>query len=325
MSVISVIIPCFNEEQVVYETQERLSKVLNRIESDYEIIYVDDGSRDSTYEKLIDLAKIDCNIRVIRFSRNFGHQIAITAGMDYAIGDAIVVIDADLQDPVEVISEMVDKWKDGFDVVYGKRIKREGESQFKKVSANIFYKVLFKLSDEVIPKDIGDFRLIDRKVADSLKQMPEKTRYVRGLIAWLGYKSTSVEYVREARFAGETKYPLGKMFKLAFDGIISFSYKPLKLASFLGSTVSFASFIYLIYIIFRKFYSNDSISGWTSLMAVLLIMSGMILLVLGIIGEYLARVYEEVKARPTYIINSTVGFNEEMARNTEYNKIVNGI
>jgi dolichol-phosphate mannosyltransferase len=310
MSLISIVIPCFNEEEVIYETHLRLEKFLITIDMDKEIIYVDDGSRDSTYEKLLQLAKMHHDIRIIRFSRNFGHQMAITAGMDYASGDAIVVIDADLQDPVEIISEMVDKWKNGFDVVYGKRVRREGESQFKRISAKIFYRILFKLTDEVIPKDIGDFRLIDRKVADSLKQMPEKTRYVRGLVAWLGYNSTSVDYVREPRFAGETKYPLVKMLKLAFDGIISFSYKPLKLASFLGSTVSVASFIYLVYIIFRKYYSNDSISGWTSLMAVLLVMSGMILLVLGIIGEYLARVYEEVKARPTYVINSIVGFSD---------------
>jgi polyisoprenyl-phosphate glycosyltransferase len=314
MKLISIIVPCYNEEDVIAETYLRLNAISKRLEFDMEIIFVNDGSQDKTLPILVEIAEKSKNIKVINFSRNFGHQLAITAGMDYAEGDAIVVIDADLQDPVEVILDMVEQWKNGYEIVYGKRIERKGETIFKKLSAKIFYKLLRMLSHEVIPVDVGDFRLIDRKVADALIKMPERSRYVRGLIAWLGFKATSVEYAREPRFAGQTKYPLSKMLKLGLDGIFSFSYRPLKIASVLGGTVSGISFLYLIYIIIQKLINNTIVSGWASLMVVLLFMSGMILLILGIIGEYIARIYEEVKARPQYVITNTIGISNTNSR-----------
>lgn len=307
MKLLSIIVPCFNEEAVIEETYRRLSSIFPALEMEVEVVFVNDGSRDDTMLKLRRIAAQHENVKILSFSRNFGHQIAITAGMDYAKGDAIVVIDADLQDPVEAIGEMVIKWRQGFEVVYGTRIERKGETLFKKISAKAFYKLLNKLTDEEIPTDVGDFRLIDRKVLNALKSMPERSRYVRGLVAWLGFKTTSVEYIREPRFAGKTKYSLLKMFKLALDGIISFSYKPLRFASFIGSLISLLSFLYLAYILYQGSFTDNTVSGWASLMAVMLFFSGIILVVLGIIGEYIARIYEEVKARPIYVIADGVG------------------
>ena len=311
MDLLSIIVPCFNEEEVIEETYRQLCSIFPKLGMQTEVIFINDGSQDSTMHKLCNIAKKNENVRVLSFSRNFGHQIAITAGMDYAKGDAIVVIDADLQDPVEVIVEMVNKWREGFDVVYGKRIERKGETFFKKISAKLFYRMLYKLTDETIPPDVGDFRLIDRRVSNSLKKMPERSRYVRGLVAWLGFKTTSVEFVREPRFAGETKYSFIKMLKLAADGIVSFSYKPLRVASFFGGFASFIGFLYLAYILYSGVFTENTVPGWASTMAVLLFFSGMILLVLGIIGEYIARIYEEVKARPIYVIEDCVGVDFE--------------
>ena len=310
MKLLSIIIPCYNEEDVIEETYRRLSLLYPKLSMNTEVIFVNDGSQDTTMHKLCNIANKSDNIKILSFSRNFGHQIAITAGMDYANGDAIVIIDADLQDPVEVIIDMVEKWRQGFEVVYGKRIERKGETLFKKASATAFYKLLDKLSEEAIPTDVGDFRLIDRKVCNALKKMPERSRYVRGLVAWLGFKTTYVEFSREPRFAGETKYSLRKMVKLASDGIFSFSYKPLRIASLSGVLVSIISFLYLIYVLYQGLFTNNTISGWTSTMAVLLFLSGIILTVLGIIGEYIARIYEEVKARPIYVIDKSVGIEE---------------
>lgn len=309
MALLSIVIPCYNEEAVIEEAYRRLMQIIPKIEMETELIFVNDGSKDHTQQLLTELASKAENIRVINFSRNFGHQLAITAGMDYASGDAIVIIDADLQDPVEVIIEMVAKWKSGFDVVYGKRMERLGETAFKKSSAKIYYWLIDHLSEEKIPRDVGDFRLIDRKVADALKRMPERSRYVRGLIAWLGFQTTSVEFTREARFAGKTKYSFSRMLKLAFNGIFSFSYKPLRLASFFGAVVSFISFIYLVVVLYQGFFTDSTVSGWASLMTVLLFFCGILLLALGIIGEYIARIYEEVKARPMYIVDTTIGLD----------------
>ena len=309
MQLLSIIVPCYNEEEVIEETYKRITAMFPKLGMDAELIFVNDGSRDKTMQMLTEFAMQSPSIKVLSFSRNFGHQRAITAGMDYSSGDAVIVIDADLQDPVEVIFEMVAKWREGFDVVYGKRIERKGESAFKKATAKAFYRLLSRLSEEPIPADVGDFRLIDRKVCNTLKQMPERSRYVRGLVAWLGYKTAYIEYVREPRFAGKTKYPLTKMIKLASDGVISFSYKPLKIASFSGVLVSIFSFIYLLYVLYEGLFTDNTISGWTSTMAVLLFMCGIILSVLGIIGEYIARIYEEVKARPIYVIDRSIGFN----------------
>jgi dolichol-phosphate mannosyltransferase len=284
------------------------------IEMDIEYIFINDGSKDNTYFCLKKIAESSSQVKVINFARNFGHQIAITAGMDYAYGDAVVIIDADLQDPPEVILQMVEKWKEGYDVVYGKRLKRQGETFFKKLTARAFYRILDSMTDVKLPVDVGDFRLIDRKVCDAMKMLPERSRYVRGLVSWVGFKQTSVEYVRDKRFAGETKYPLKKMLKLANDGIFSFSYKPLKLATFFGMTVSALSFIYLIVVLIQKLINHNIVAGWASSMAVSLFFNGVMLIVIGIMGEYVGRIYEEVKARPLYIVGELFGFNKDDKR-----------
>jgi dolichol-phosphate mannosyltransferase len=310
MSKLSVIVPCFNEEAVIEETHRRLSEVLSNIDMDYELIYINDGSRDKTMLFLTSIAELSSLVKVLSFSRNFGHQRAISAGMDYSSGDAVVIIDADLQDPVDVIPKMIEKWQEGFDVVYGKRIERKGETLFKKWSAAAFYRILRMLSEEDIPTDVADFRLIDRKVCAALSAMPERSRYIRGLVAWLGFKTSFVDYVRDPRFAGDTKYSLRKMIKLASDGIFSFSYKPLKIASFIGILVSILSFVYLAYVLISHLFIGNTIEGWTSTMAAVLILCGIILTVLGIIGEYIARIYEEVKGRPIYVIARQIGFEK---------------
>lgn len=306
---LSIVVPVYNEQEVIDETFKRLSAVFKDYFMDVEYIFINDGSKDNTYLKLGEIASRNSCVRVINLARNFGHQIAITAGMDYAKGDAVVIIDADLQDPPEVILEMVKKWQEGYEVVYGKRLKRAGETFFKKFTAKMFYRFLDSMTDVKLPVDVGDFRLIDRKVCDAMKSLPERSRYVRGLVSWVGFKQTSVEYMREKRFAGETKYPLRKMIKLAADGIFSFSYKPLKLATFVGMLISAFSFIYLVVVLIQKFIKNDVASGWASSMAVSLFFNGVMLIVLGIMGEYVGRIYEEVKARPLYIVGELIGFD----------------
>ena len=301
----SVVIPVFNEELVVQETYKRMKLVMDSLNKPYELIFVNDGSRDKTAMMVGKICDTDSNVKLIDFSRNFGHQLAITAGMDYAIGDSIVVIDADLQDPPEVIPEMIQKWSEGYDVVFGKRLKRKGETLFKKITAKFFYRFLKTMTDVDIPVDAGDFRLIDRKVCDALKAVNEKSRYIRGIISWLGFKQTGVEYVRDKRFAGETKYPLKKMIKFALDAITSFSYKPLKLASYFGTFISFLSFIYLLFVLYLRLFTDNTIEGWASTLAVSLFFNGIVLIILGIIGEYIGRIYEEVKGRPLYIIRET--------------------
>lgn len=306
---LSIVVPVYNEQEVIDETYRRLSEVFKDYFMDVEYIFINDGSKDDTYFKLKEIASGNKEVRVINFARNFGHQIAITAGMDYAKGDAVVIIDADLQDPPEVILQMVDKWEEGYEVVYGKRLQRAGETFFKKFTAKTFYRFLDSMTDVKLPVDVGDFRLIDRKVCDAMKCLPERSRYVRGLVSWVGFKQTSVEYQREKRFAGETKYPLKKMLKLAGDGIFSFSYKPLKLATFVGMLVSVFSFIYLVVVLVQKFIKNDVVSGWASSIAVTLFLNGVTLIVIGIMGEYVGRIYEEVKARPLYIVGELMGFD----------------
>ncbi|HOQ76539.1 MAG TPA: glycosyltransferase family 2 protein [Thermoclostridium sp.] len=301
--VCSVIVPMYNEEEVIHETYRRLTRVMKDFGEGYEIIMINDGSRDKTGEIISQLCKQDSNVKMIDFARNFGHQTAITAGMDYAAGDCMVIIDGDLQDPPELIPEMIRIWREGYDVVYGKRISRKGETFFKKFTAKCFYRILKALTDVDIPVDTGDFRLIDRKVCEALKQLPERNRYVRGLMSWVGFKQKALEFERAERFAGETKYPLKKMIKLASDGIISFSYKPLKLATYIGSAISIISFLYLIVVIIQRiFWPHSTQSGWASLIAVSLFFNGIILLMLGIIGEYIGRIYDEAKGRPLYII-----------------------
>lgn len=308
--VCSVVIPVYNEEEVVNECYSRIKKVMDSTNEKYEIIFVNDGSRDNTRQMLKEICRVDGNVKMIDFSRNFGHQSAITAGMNYSVGEAVVVIDADLQDPPEVILRMIEKWKEGYQVVYGKRLKREGESIFKRATAKLFYRLLARLTEFDIPVDAGDFRLIDRKVCDALNKISEKNRYVRGIISWLGFNTTYVEFVREKRYAGKTKYPLRKMIKFATDAVVSFSYKPLRITSYLGMVLSVVSFLYLIVALFLKLFNViDTVQGWMSIVAISLFFNGIVLLVLGIMGEYIGRIYDEVKARPLYVVNEFVNFN----------------
>ncbi len=311
--VCSVVVPMYNEEAVVEETYKRLKAVMEQSMVSYELIFVNDGSRDKTALMLSDICKRDKCVKLVDFSRNFGHQIAITAGMDYSMGEAVVVIDGDLQDPPEVILEMLAKWREGYDVVYGKRIERKGDSFFKKATAAIFYRLLNKLTDVDIPVDTGDFRLIDRKVCDSLKKINEKNRYIRGIISWMGFSQTGVEFVREDRYAGVTKYPLKKMIKFAFDAITSFSDKPLKLASYAGMLLSVSSFIYLIEVVYQKIaHPASTIQGWASTLAVSLFFNGIVLMMLGIIGEYIGRIYDETKNRPLYLVKNLENVDREV-------------
>jgi polyisoprenyl-phosphate glycosyltransferase len=305
----SIVVPMYNEEEVIMESYQRLKKVLDQLTAPYELIFVNDGSKDQTATIIQSICEKDHNIKLIDFSRNFGHQVAITAGMDYSIGQAIVVIDGDLQDPPEVIPKMIAKWQEGYDVVYGKRTERKGDTFFKKLSAKIFYRFLKKMTDVDIPVDTGDFRLIDRKVCDALKQVNERNRYIRGLISWLGFRQTGVEFSRDKRFAGTTKYPLKKMLKFASDAITSFSYKPLKIASYVGSLLSLFSFCYLLVVLYEKLFTANTIPGWTSILAVNLFFNGIVLLILGIIGEYIGRIYDETKGRPLYVVRDLRNFS----------------
>ncbi|MCQ2008599.1 MAG: glycosyltransferase family 2 protein [Sporolactobacillus sp.] len=304
----SIVVPVFNEEKVIYESYKRLKTVMDRTYESYELLFVNDGSRDRTSELLNYISEGDTNVKVIEFSRNFGHQIAITAGMDYATGQAVVVIDADLQDPPELILKMIEKWEEGYDVVYGKRVERKGETFFKKLTASLFYRTLKMSTDIDIPLDTGDFRLIDRRVCDEMKRIPEKNRFIRGLVSWVGFKQTAIEYVRDERLAGETKYPLKKMLKLSIDGLTSFSYKPLKLATYGGAFLSLAGFVYMIVALSLKLFTSSTVPGWTSLIVIQLLFSGFTLFILGVIGEYIGRIYDETKDRPLYIIKEAKGF-----------------
>ncbi|MBR2499484.1 MAG: glycosyltransferase family 2 protein [Clostridia bacterium] len=306
----SIVIPAYNEELVINESYKRLKAVMDTTNESYELIFVNDGSRDKTGAMLSEICDNDKNVKMIDFSRNFGHQTAITAGMDNSSGQAVVVIDADLQDPPEVILDMIAKWKEGYDVVYGKRGKRKGETFFKLFTAKVFYRFLKSMTTVDIPVDTGDFRLIDRKVCDALSSLSEKNRYVRGLVSWVGFRQTDVTYVREERFAGETKYPLKKMIKFALDGITAFSYKPLKLSTYLGFLLSLGSFLYLIAVICIKLFTDMAVSGWASTLSVTLFFNGIILIMLGIMGEYVGRIYDESKNRPLYIIREKKGFSD---------------
>ncbi|KOO44235.1 glycosyltransferase family 2 protein [Priestia koreensis] len=307
----SIVIPVYNEEAVIHETYRRLKSVMNSTKEAYELLFVNDGSRDQTAAILKGYSDGDDSVKLIDFSRNFGHQIAITAGMDYARGEAIVVIDADLQDPPELILEMIEKWKEGYDVVYAKRVQRKGETFFKKQTASLFYRILRASTDVDIPVDTGDFRLIDRRVCEEMKGIQEKNRFVRGLVSWVGFKQTAVEYVRDERLAGETKYPLKKMLKLSLDGLTTFSYKPLKLATYTGSLLSLAGFIYMFIVLYQKLFTDSTVEGWASLIVIQLFFSGIVLILLGIVGEYIGRIYDETKNRPLYIVRECYGMERK--------------
>lgn len=305
---LSVVVPMYFEEEVANECHNRLSTAISAF--DYEIIYVNDGSTDKTLPILKDIAQENNRVKIISFSRNFGHQAAVTAGVKYAKGDCVAIIDADLQDPPELIPDMVDLWKEGYEVVYAKRKKRKGESFFKKVTAKAFYRTLSSLTDTDIPNDTGDFRLIDRKVADAFNSMSEHNRFIRGMVAWLGYKQIPIEYVRDERYAGETKYPLKKMLKLALDGIMSFSTKPLKLVTNLGTLTLLFSLGIIVYALISQFTGNVT-SGWTSTLIVITMLSGVQLLSIGVVGGYIARIYEESRNRPIYLVSEEINVDGE--------------
>ena len=308
MKKISVIVPMYYEEKVAEECYNRLTNVLKNIKDyEYEIIVINDGSKDKTLEILEKLAQNDENLKVISFTRNFGHQAAVTAGLKYVTGDAIVIIDADMQDPPELIPEMLKLWEEGNEVIYGKRKTREGETAFKLLTAKMFYNTLNALSDVEIPKDTGDFRLVDRKVVDTINLLPEHNKFLRGLFSWVGYKQTPFEYERKERFAGKTKYSLKKMLKLASDGIISFSNKPLKIVGGLGIISIIISICILIYALLSYIFKlNNLSSGWTSLMVAITFFAGVQLLSMWIMSEYIGRIYDETKQRPQYIVDKKI-------------------
>ena len=308
MKKLSIVIPMYYEEEVVNECYNRLEKVMSTVEGyDYEIIFVNDGSKDKTLELLTEIANKNEKVKILSFSRNFGHQAAVTAGLRYVTGDVILIIDADLQDPPELIPDMLKLWEEGNEVIYGERKSREGESKFKLFTASMFYKTLNALSDVDIPKNTGDFRLVDRKVVDTVNSMPEHNKFLRGLFSWVGYKQYAFKYERKERFAGETKYPLKKMLKLAADGIIGFSTKPLKLLGGLGIISIFISFLILIYALLSFIFSwNNLAEGWTSLMVAITFFAGVQLLSVWILSEYIGRIYDETKKRPEYIIDKKI-------------------
>jgi dolichol-phosphate mannosyltransferase len=299
---LSVVVPVFNEEESIPLFYDRMTNVLSNMEEfDYEIVFVDDGSHDSSFELLSRLSARDPHVGVLRFSRNFGHQIAITAGLDEVRGDCVVVIDSDLQDPPEVVPAMVDQWRNGFDVVYGVRSEREGETAMKLMTASLFYRMLGRLTNLQIPANVGDFRLMSRRVVDQLKLLREKDRFVRGLVSWVGFRQTGVTYTRAARRAGVTKYPLAKMMKFAFDGITSFSTAPLKLATWTGYISALLAVLYLLSVFVQR-AMGITVEGWATIMVAMLFLGSVQLICLGILGEYLGRIFNEVKPRPMYVI-----------------------
>ena len=309
MKKVSVVIPMYYEQEVVDVCYKRVKKVLDELKEkyEYEIIFINDGSKDKTLDILQDIAKVDKNVKIISFSRNFGHQAAVTAGLKYVTGDAIIIIDADLQDPPELIPDMIEKWEQGYEVIYGKRKKRNGESAFKLLTAKAFYTTLNKLSDVDIPGDTGDFRLVDKKVVDVINSLPEHNKFLRGLFSWVGFEQYEYEYERKERYAGKTKYPLKKMLKLASDGIIGFSTKPIKVIGGFGITFVIASIVILLYFILSKIFGwTNMVKGWTSIMFATTFVGGIVLLSLWIIGEYLVRIYDEAKQRPQYIIKKKI-------------------
>ncbi len=308
---ISIVVPCFNEAAVLREAHRRLAAVAESIpEATFEFIFVDDGSRDETPALLHDLSVADARVRGLRLSRNFGQQVATTAGLEHASGDAVVIIDADLQDPPELIAEMFSRWREGYQVAYGQRSDRAGETRFKLWSASAFYRLVNSISHVQIPPDTGDFRLMDRAVVDALLRMPERDRFLRGMVSWVGFRQVAVPYRRAARFAGETKYPMVKMLRFAADAVFSFSFAPLRLAVWVGFLALGVALAGILYALVLRFFFDPShwVRGWASLFVAVLFMGGVQLISLGIIGEYVGRIYGEVKQRPLYFVRERFGF-----------------
>jgi polyisoprenyl-phosphate glycosyltransferase len=304
---ISIIVPIYNEEENIKEMYKRLASVLGVREFNLEIICVDDGSVDNSLNILKELRAKDERLKIISFSRNFGHQVAVSAGLDFASGDAVAIADADLQDPPEIILEFLKKWQEGYKVAYGIRTKRK-ENMIKRFSYAFFYKILKFVSNITIPLDAGDFCLMDKEIVEVLKQLPERKRFIRGLRSWAGFKQIGVIYERAERFSGKTKYSIGKLFGLAIDGIFSFSYLPLRLASWLGCIISVFSFLGILFVLYLRFFTNTTAPGFSTSVILILFLGGIQLLSLGIVGEYIGRIYEEVKKRPLYLIKEKDGF-----------------
>ncbi|OGK18532.1 hypothetical protein A3D80_01650 [Candidatus Roizmanbacteria bacterium RIFCSPHIGHO2_02_FULL_40_13b] len=307
---VSVVVPAYNEEVGIAAFLERLQGTLKGL--DYEIIVVDDGSVDGTLTVLSALAAKNDRIKAISFTRNFGHQMALSAGYKYAQGDCVVTIDADMQDPPELITELIEKWQEGYKIVYAKRRERE-ETIFKRVTASLFYRVLNTFSETPVPIDVGDFRLVDREVAELIGQLPEKSRFLRGLVAWGGFSATSVDFIRRKRMHGKTHYPFFKMLNFALDGVVSFSTKPLKMAIYLGIIASLLGFSGIVYAIWRRFFLPHEfwVTGWTALFVAIVFFGGIQLFTTGIIGEYIGKIYKEVQGRPMYLVKETVNIERQ--------------
>jgi len=298
----SIIAPIFNEKDNLPELHRRITEVMNSTGEAWELILVDDGSSDGSSDIIRDLAKKDTHVRPVIFARNFGHQVAVTAGLDYSRGDAVVIIDADLQDPPELILEMSRKWKEGNEVVYAVRAEREGESWFKLWTASLFYRIISRITDVKIPLDTGDFRLMDRKVVNVMNQMREKHRFLRGMSAWVGFKQVGVEYKRVARVAGETKYPFRKMFKLAVNAVTGFSYFPLQVATYVGFISASISILAIPIVVYLRVAGHPQFTGQATTLIAVLFLGGVQLISLGVLGEYIGRLYDEAKGRPLYIV-----------------------
>ncbi len=302
--IISIVVPVFNEEEVLPEFHRRLLSVIDSLPLDSEIIYIDDGSSDRTAGVLHDLKATDSRIAIIDLSRNFGKEIAMSAGLDFAHGDAVVVIDADLQDPPELIVDFIKHWDEGFDVIYAKRIIRDGETILKKITSHLFYRIIQKVSRVHIPEDTGDFRLLSRRAVDSLKRLREHHRFMKGLFAWIGYPQKAVSYRRDPRFAGKTKWNYWKLWNFALEGITSFTIAPLKISTYLGLVTAFGAFLYALYVIAKTLIFGDPVKGYPSLIVIILFLGGIQLITIGVIGEYLGRMFNETKQRPLYFLKA---------------------
>ncbi len=304
----SFVIPVYNEEEVLPELHRRIVAVMDTLDGPSEAVLVDDGSRDNSYPLMLELNALDPRFKAVHFSRNFGKEVAVSAGLDLATGEAVVLLDADLQDPPELVVEMAARWREGYDMVYAKRDRRINETWFKRQSSRLFYRTLRRISDVDVPLDVGDFRLVDRRALDAFRSMRERNRYVRGMFGWIGFKQIGVSYVRPGRFAGTTKWPLSKLVRLAFDGIISFSTAPLRMVLQIGFLVSIFSFVAGIGAIVIKLSGMYAISGWASITVLMSFIGGVQLTVLGVVGEYVGRIYDEVKQRPLYLVRELKGF-----------------
>jgi len=310
--VYSLVIPIFNEEAVLPLLIRRIGALLDTLDARAEAIFVDDGSSDTSVIYLRGMVAQEPRFRLIELSRNFGHQIAITAGMDAAAGDAVIVMDADLQDPPEVVIDLIAKWKEGYEIVYARRVRREGETMFKRLTANLFYRLLEKMTSVAIPRDVGDFRLVGRKALETFKRMPERDRFVRGMFGWMGFKQTAVPFERPARAAGETKYPFWKMLRLATHGIVSFSEKPLRIALWGGLAISGLAAMLGVFAVFAWLFEAGVVHGWTSTVVIVSFLSGINLFMTGVVGLYVGGIHAEVKRRPLYVVDRLTGFEEAL-------------